>query len=91
MRRRAPRIGFRQSISTSTVAMSFTEDIFALTPAIRYMAYAASQHVDLHSRPDRTDPSAPESDRYEELLVNPTLLTLAKQRGDIDLDPCGMA
>ena len=27
-----------------------------------------------------------ESDRYEELLVNPTLLLLAKQRGDID---CG--
>jgi hypothetical protein len=30
--------------------------------------------------------SAPESDRYEELLVNPTILTLTRQRGNID---CG--
>ncbi|HEX6048536.1 MAG TPA: hypothetical protein VFZ21_04685 [Gemmatimonadaceae bacterium] len=26
------------------------------------------------------------ADRYEELIVNPTLITLTKQRGDID---CG--
>ena len=32
------------------------------------------------------DASGLESDRYEELLVNPTLLTLATQRGNID---CG--
>ena len=32
------------------------------------------------------DASSSESDRYEELLVNPTLLTLARQRGDIDCD-----
>jgi hypothetical protein len=31
-------------------------------------------------------PPAADSDRYEELLVNPTLLTLATQRGNID---CG--
>lgn len=30
--------------------------------------------------------SASESDRYEELLVNPTMLTLVRQRGNID---CG--
>jgi hypothetical protein len=32
--------------------------------------------------------SAAESDRYEELFVNPTLLKLARQRGDLD---CGGA
>ncbi len=32
------------------------------------------------------DFSSAESDRYEELLVNPTLLKLATQRGNID---CG--
>src|SRR5512142_1147310 len=30
--------------------------------------------------------SAPESDKYEEILVNPTVLTLVRQRGNID---CG--
>ena len=38
------------------------------------------------SRPDLRNASSSGSDRYEELLVNPTLLTLATQRGDID---CG--
>jgi hypothetical protein len=40
----------------------------------------------LRQRPDLSLASAPESDRYEELLVNPTVLTLTRQRGDID---CG--
>jgi len=39
-------------------------------------------------RSDLSGASASESDRYEELLVNPTLLTLVKQRGAID---CGGA
>ena len=40
----------------------------------------------MRSRPGSDNASADESDRYEELLVNPTLLTLARQRGEID---CG--
>lgn len=40
----------------------------------------------MRQRPDLRDASSSESDRYEELLVNPTLLLLARQRGDID---CG--
>jgi hypothetical protein len=67
-------------------AMSLHEEIFALTPSVRYVAHARGQHLDLRSRPDLADASAEESDRYEELLVNPTLLTLARQRGEID---CG--
>jgi len=66
--------------------MSLADDLFALTPAIRYVAHAAGQQVELRSRPDLDNASTSESDRYEELLVNPTLLTLARQRGDID---CG--
>ena len=34
------------------------------------------------------DASSTGSDKYEELIVNPTILTLVKQRGDID---CGGA
>jgi hypothetical protein len=40
----------------------------------------------MRQRPDLRDASSNVSDRFEELLVNPTLLLLAQQRGDID---CG--
>jgi hypothetical protein len=42
--------------------------------------------VELRERAGLADASSSESDRYEELLVNPALITLARQRGDID---CG--
>jgi len=62
------------------------DDVFAISPEIRYVAAAHGQHVQMRSRPDLRDASSSGSDRYEELLVNPTLLTLATQRGNID---CG--
>ena len=40
----------------------------------------------MQSRADLHDASSSDSDRYEELLVNPAMLTLATQRGNID---CG--
>jgi len=61
-------------------------DVFAISPDIRYVAVAHGQQVQMRSRPDLQDASSSDSDRYEELLVNPTLLTLATQRGNID---CG--
>jgi hypothetical protein len=61
---------------------ALTQALFALSPAVRYIALARGQDVSLQERPGLRDPS----DRYEELLVNPTLLTLARQRGGID---CG--
>jgi hypothetical protein len=60
--------------------------VFAVSPAIRYVAVGGGQDVQLRERPDLADASSSESDRYEELLVNPTLITLARQRGEID---CG--
>jgi hypothetical protein len=60
--------------------------VFAVSPAIRYVASGRGQEVQLRERPELADASSSESDRYEELLVNPTLLTLARQRGEID---CG--
>ena len=50
------------------------------------MALGSGQRVDARQRGGVSDASAGESDFYEELLVNPTLLTLAGQRGDLD---CG--
>ena len=62
------------------------DEVFAVSPAIRYVAYGRGQDVQLRERPDLADASSSESDRYEELLVNPALITLARQRGEID---CG--
>jgi hypothetical protein len=62
------------------------DDVFAVTPDIRYVAAAQGQQVEMRSRPDLQNASSSNSDLYEELLVNPTLLTLATRRGNID---CG--
>lgn len=60
--------------------------LFDLTPQVRYVAVYRHGELSLRQRSGLHLASAPESDRYEELLVNPTLLTLTRQRGDID---CG--
>jgi hypothetical protein len=60
--------------------------LFDLIPQVRYVAVYRHSELFLLQRSDLSLASAPESDRYEELLVNPTVLTLTRQRGDID---CG--
>jgi hypothetical protein len=65
---------------------ALAEAVFAVSPHVRYVAFARGQDVRLRERAGLADASSGESDRYEELLVNPTLITLARQRGEID---CG--
>ncbi len=60
--------------------------ILALSPSVRYVAIYHDGHLESNTRPDLANASSSESDKYEELLVNPTLLTLVRQRGNID---CG--
>jgi len=55
-------------------------------PALRYVAVSDGGEPRLTQRAGLSHASAADSDRYEELLVNPTLLTLAHRRGAID---CG--
>ena len=63
------------------------ERIAELGDAVRYVAVSVDgTEPVLWERDPGPDSSSSESDRYEELLVNPTLLTLAGRRGDID---CG--
>lgn len=62
------------------------QSILAISPAIRYVAANHGGQVATISRPALTGASSSESDRYEELLVNPALLNLAGNRGAID---CG--
>jgi hypothetical protein len=60
--------------------------IFDFGPHIRYVAFGNGQDVRTAQREGLQGASAEGSDFYEELLVNPTLLRLATQRGDLD---CG--
>ena len=63
------------------------ERIADLSSAVRHVAVSDDRsEPEIRERNPRPDSSSSESDRYEELLVNPTLLTLAGRRGDID---CG--
>jgi hypothetical protein len=58
--------------------------LFDLTPEIRYVAVYDDGDLSMRQRPGIGQASAAESDRYEELLANPTILKLTTQRGDID-------
>ena len=62
------------------------EKIFQLSDSIRYVALYKNGQLESKSKSNTSGASSSESDRYEELLVNPTLLKLASQRGNID---CG--
>ena len=62
------------------------ESIFKLSDSIRYVAIYKNGQLESKSKSNTLDASSLESDRYEELLVNPTLIKLASQRGNID---CG--
>ena len=58
----------------------------AADSSVRYVAVYRHGELCLRQRDGLEEASAAETDRYEELLVNPALLTLARQRGEID---CG--
>ena len=61
--------------------------ILALHSGIRYCAVYRDGQLFKRSKPNLgNSESSDESDKYEELFVNPTLLTLAHQRGELD---CG--
>ena len=62
------------------------EAIFELGSHIRYVAFGSGQDVELQQREGLANASDAGSDFFEELLVNPTLITLARQRGELD---CG--
>lgn len=64
------------------------KDVFEISDEIRYVAIYQNGILSTSTKAELANASASESDRYEELLVNPTLLTLVKQRGNID---CGGA
>ena len=65
---------------------SLIRRLFALGREVRYVAVYRNGRLTLRQRPGLRGASSSESDKYEELIVNPTLLKLVTQRGEID---CG--
>ena len=63
-----------------------SDALFALSPKVRYIAVLRGKELELRERPGLSGASSSETDRYEELLVNPTVLTLLRRRGELD---CG--
>jgi hypothetical protein len=64
------------------------DKILAAYANVRYVALYRGGKLASSQRSDVPAASASESDRYEELFVNPALLTLVRQRGNLD---CGGA
>lgn len=60
--------------------------LFTQFSEIRYVAIYIGEELVYKQREQTADSSSGKTDKYEELLVNPTLLKLASQRGNID---CG--
>jgi hypothetical protein len=89
-KQRADRIGpaHREEPAYDAPEMNATlrQAIFDIGPQIRYVAFGEGQRVETAQRDGIEDASDASSDFFEELLVNPTLLTLARQRGELD---CG--
>src|SRR5580765_7303184 len=61
-------------------------DLFNSYVDVRYVAVYKDNELIFKQRQQTSDSSASDTDKYEELLVNPTLLKIARQRGNID---CG--
>jgi len=61
-------------------------EALAISEHIRYIAVYDNDGLSMKQRSDINNVSSNESDKYEELLVNPVLIKLASQRGNID---CG--
>src|SRR5258708_2926202 len=62
------------------------ENLFNSFIDIRYVAVYIKDELAFKQKQQTSDSSSSDTDTYEELLVNPTLLTAARQRGNID---CG--
>jgi hypothetical protein len=62
------------------------ENIFKISDSIRYICLYVDEVLTIEKREGIQDASLADSDKYEELFVNPAILKLAGQRGRLD---CG--
>ena len=61
--------------------------LFGLEPKIRYVAVnQKGQITEMEQSPTHPSYNSCETDRIEELIVNPVMLELAARRGNLDMD-----
>lgn len=64
-----------------------SERLFRLEPRIRYVALNREGQIkEMRQSPLHPSNNPPESDRIEELIVNPIVLEITARRGSIDMD-----
>lgn len=71
-------------VNSAGLMQRLIDEVFALSERVRAVAVYRDGDLVTRIRPGAPEPWSPESDRYEELLVNPALLTLIRQRGELD-------
>jgi len=61
--------------------------LFELEPKIRYVAVNQNDKIiEMKQSPQHPTYNPHETDRIEELIVNPTVLEITRRRGNIDMD-----
>jgi hypothetical protein len=61
--------------------------LFSLEPKIRYVAVNQNGRiVEMEQSGSHPTYNPPDTDRIEELIVNPTVLEITRRRGNIDMD-----
>jgi len=71
------------SARTQSTLAGVAEAVLAAAPSLRYVAASVDGELVTRAAPGRENASGAESDWYEEVLVNPTILGLAARRGAI--------
>jgi len=73
--------------ATQAPEEKLSERLFRLEPRIRYVALNQKGQIqEMRQSPRHPSINSPESDRIEELIVNPIVLEIAARRGKIDMD-----
>ncbi len=65
-----------------------TDLLLSLDSSIRYVALYRNGELQTRVRENLCNASDSSSDKFEELVVNPAILTLTTQRGNIDCGGC---
>jgi hypothetical protein len=72
---------------SQAVEEKLSERLFRLEPRIRYVALNQKGEIkEMRQSPRHPSFNPPESDRIEELIVNPTVLEITARRGNLDMD-----
>jgi len=70
-----------------TAEEKLSPQLFSMEPKIRYVAVnQEGRIVEMEQSPSHPSYNPNETDRMEELIVNPIVLELAARRGNLDMD-----